>query len=145
MSVSTYSFKDVVATISHPSYGSYSIQGEGVGEILIAKSTERTATDIAADGSVMISKVEGNNGIVTIQAQQTSGLHKFLQGMFNYLVNADSSEWAQISMTVKSTNMGKTHYCSYGAFQKESDNPYQTQGQKVSWALPFADIQNIAA
>lgn len=141
--VNTYGFKDLAITISHPSYGSYSMQGEGVGEVTITKSTDRTAHDIAADGSVMVSKVEGNNGNAVIQTQQVSGIHKWMQGLFNYLVTATTDEWAEISLTITSTSMGKTHYCSYGAFQKESDNPYQSQGQRVSWTIMFADIQNI--
>jgi len=140
---STYGFKDVDATISHPSYGSYTLQGEGVGELSITKTTERTTHDVAADGSIMVSKIEGNNGNVVVQCQQTSGVHNWLQGLFNYLASADTDEWAQISLTVKANHMKKTHYCTYGAMQKEGDNPYQAQGQKISWTLMFADIQNL--
>ena len=63
----TYAFTDISATITHPAYTSFSIQGEGVGDITISKAQERTAHDIAADGSVMISKIAGNNGTITIK------------------------------------------------------------------------------
>ncbi len=72
---STYSFSDITATISHPSYGSYSLQGEGIGDMTISKTTDRSAHDVAADGHIMVSKIAGNNGSVTMNAQQTSGLH----------------------------------------------------------------------
>lgn len=140
---STYSFTDVVATISHPSYGSYSIQGEGIGDMTITKSTDRSVHDVASDGSIMTSKVAGNNGTVAINAQQTSSLHEWLQGLFNYLWQADTSEWAQISCTIEAPKMGKSFYCTGGAFTKEPDEPFQAQGQRVAWTLLFADIQRI--
>mgnify|MGYP000862666726 FL=1 len=141
--VSTYSFTDVNATINCPGYGSFSIQGEGVGEMNVSKTTDRSVHDVAADGSVMVSKIAGNNGSVTINAQQTSALHKFLQGLFNYCWQADTSVWTTISMTVEAPKMGKTYYCSGGSFVKEPDEPLQSQGQRVSWQILFADIQRI--
>jgi hypothetical protein len=141
--VSTYSFTDINATISHPSYGSYTIQGEGIGDLTVSKTTERSAHDVAADGSIMVSKIAGNNGAVAINAQQTSSLHQFLQGMFNYLWGADTSEWAQISCTIEAPKMGKTYYCTGGSFGKEPDEPFQSQGQRVAWNIMFADIQRI--
>lgn len=141
--ISTYSFTDITATISHPSYGDYSIQGEGIGDLTIAKTTDRSQHDVASDGSIMVSKIAGNNGTVTINAQQTSSLHKFLQGLFNYCWQADTSEWAQISMTVTAPKMGKTFYCTAGSFGKEPDEPFQAQGQRVAWTLMFADVQRI--
>ena len=140
---STYSFTDISATISHPSYGSVSLQGEGVGEMTVNKVTDRSVHDVASDGSIMTSKIAGNNGQVTINAQQTSPLHKWLHGLFNYLWQADTSEWAQITMTVEAPKMGKQHYCNGGSFLKETDNPYQSQGQRLAWTLLFADIKTL--
>lgn len=140
---STYSFTDISATISHPSYGSFSLQGEGVGEMTVNKVTDRSVHDVASDGSIMTSKIAGNNGQVTINAQQTSPLHKWLHGLFNYLWQADTSEWAQITMTVEAPKMGKQHYCNGGSFLKETDNPYQSQGQRLAWTLLFADIKTL--
>ena len=141
--VSTYSFTDVNATINCPGYGSFSIQGEGVGEMNVSKTTDRSVHDVAADGSVMVSKIAGNNGSVTINAQQTSALHAFLQGLFNYCWQADTSVWTTISMTIEAPKMGKTDYCWGGSFVKEADEPFQSQGQRVSWLILFADIQRI--
>lgn len=140
---STFSFTDIDATISHPSYGSYSIQGEGIGDMSITKLTDRSVHDVAADGSIMTSKIAGNNGNVTINAQQTSTLHNFLQGMFNYLWGASTDEWAKISLTIRAPKMQKTYYCTGGAFVKEPDEQFQSQGQKLPWVLLFNDIQRI--
>ena len=140
---STYSFTDVSIVISHASYGSFSLVGEGIGDVVVTKVTDRSVHDVASDGSIMTSKIAGNNGTVTLNAQQTSPLHEWLQGLFNYLWQADTSEWAQISCTIDAPKMGKQHYCTSGAFQKEADQPYQAQGQRLSWTLMFGDIQNI--
>lgn len=143
MAHSTYSFSDITATLSHPSYGSYSLAGEGIGDMTISKATDRTAHDVASDGHIMVSKIAGNNGSVAINAQQTSGLHNWLQGLFNYLVAAPTNEWAQISLTVTAPKMKKTYYCTGGAFVKEPDEPFQAQGQRVSWTILFADLQRL--
>lgn len=143
MAHSTYSFSDITATLSHPSFGSYSLAGEGIGDMTISKTTDRTAQDVASDGHIMMSKIAGNNGSVAINAQQTSGLHNWLQGLFNYLVAAPTNEWAQISLTVTAPKMKKTYYCTGGAFVKEPDEPFQAQGQRVSWTILFADLQRL--
>lgn len=143
MDHTTFSFTDINMTISHPSYGSYSVQGEGIGDMTISKATDRTVHDVAADGHIMVSKIAGNNGTVTINAQQTSSLHQFLQGLFNYCWGASTDQWAQISSTVTAPKMQKTYYCTGGAFVKEPDEPFQAQGQRVAWNLLFADIQRL--
>ena len=141
--VSTYSFTDVNATINCPGYGSFSIQGEGIGDMTVSKTTARSVHGVASVGSVMVSKIAGNNGSVSINAQQTSALHRFLQGMFNYCWQADTSAWTTISMTIEAPKMGKTYYCTGGSFGKEPDEPLQSQGQRVAWQILFADIQRI--
>ena len=85
MALSTYSFLDLSGSISHPTIGSYLFTGEGVGDINISMSTDRSAHDVASDGSVMVSKIAGNNGTITITAQQTSPLHfGFLIGIIPF-------------------------------------------------------------
>lgn len=139
----TYSFTDLEVTLSHPNYGSYSINGEGMGDLTISKATERTVHDVGADGNVMVTKIAGNNGKVTISTQQVSALNDFMQGLFNYLWSAKADQWSSISLTIRSPKMKKTYYCSKGAFVKEPDENFQIQGQKVSWIITFADIQRI--
>ena len=41
----TYSFEDTTVTINHPSIGSYSAYGTGIGEIAISMSNDITAHD----------------------------------------------------------------------------------------------------
>lgn len=143
MAFNTYSFTDVNITVEHPDYTSFSMQGEGVGDITISKSTDRTSHDVAADGTVMISKIAGNNGSINVNTQQTSALHTYMQNLFNYLWSADTDKWAQISITLRAPKMKQEIICSGCAFQKEADRPYQAQGQRISWNMLAADIQYV--
>ncbi len=142
MEHTTYSFTDSVGSISHSTVGDFIFTGEGVGSATIAKATERTVHDVAADGSIMVSKVAGNNGTVTIECQQTSPLQKWLQKWFNTLVLLPANEWATTTILLKNTTTGGSHKCTGVSPQKEGDIPYQAQGGRVTWVLMCADIQN---
>ena len=145
MSTSTYSFLDLAGAIAHPTFGAYLFTGAGVGEVNVTMATERTAHDTAADGSVMISKIAGNSGQISIQAQQTSDLHKWLLDWYNYLVVAPVSAWGQTAATLRNASDGTSHTASGISPQKVPDKPYQAQGQKVTWVLMCADVQSITA
>jgi len=143
MSTTTYSFGDVALVISHPAVGQYVAHGVGLGTITITMSTERTAHDVSADGSIMVSKIEGNNGSMAIQIQQTSEFNKWLLNLYNYLLTAPSSEWAQISSTVRSPNMGDLVIASDVSFQQRAELSYQAQGQQRTWNMMAADITEL--
>lgn len=141
MSYNTYSFETVNCILAHPSVGVKATQGEGLGSISIVMTNDRTAHDLAADGTVMVSKMPGRNGTVTITAQQTSDLHKWLVKWYNYLEAAAASEWAASSITIRSQVQGELTTCTGVSPQKLADRPYQAQGQTVTWNLMAADIQ----
>ncbi len=143
MEVTTYSFTDLAGSISHPTFGAYLFDGTGIGSVTISKATDRTAHDIAADGSVMVSKIAGNNGTVTIECQQTSAIHKWLLAWFNVLWQLPTSEWASTSLTLRNSATGTRHIISGVSPQKEPDTPYQSQGQRVTWTLMCAEITNL--
>lgn len=144
MENTTYSFIDTVGSISHPSIGAYILDGTGIGSLTISKATDRTAHDIAADGSVMISKVAGNNGTITIEIQQTTALHRWLMSAFSQVWGLETSEWAGFSIVVRNAATQTSHYCKGVSFQKEADTPYQSQGQRVTWTFMCAEITNMA-
>lgn len=141
--MSTYSFLDVTGSITHPSVGAYTFTGEGIGEMSVSMSTDRTAHDVAADGAVMVSKLAGSNGTITIQAQQTSSLHNWLLNWYNYLYAADTDEWAQSNILIRAPKMGRSHVATGVSPQKIGDTPYQAQGQRVTWTLMCADLQSL--
>jgi len=145
MAYTTYSFADVSMVISHPAVGQYVATGEGIGSITTTMTTDKSSHDVAADGSVMVSKIVGNNGTHTISVQQTSGLNKWLLKLYNYLMQAPTSEWAQIKITIRSPAMQDLIRSTGVSFQKLPDRPYQAQGQQVTWTLMAAEIDQSVA
>lgn len=142
--VTTYSFSDLLGSISHPGVGQYVFTGQGTGEITVAMASDRTSHDLAADGSVMISKMPGGNGTMTVQIQQTSPVHDWLLNWYNYITHADASEWGAATMLLRSVTMNRSHDALGVSPQKLGDTPYQAQGGKVTWTLMCANIQNMA-
>lgn len=136
----TYSFEDVTCSFEHPGVGAASSTGAGIGSISIAMANDKTAHDVAADGAVMISKLAGKNGTVAISVQQTSQLHKYFMKWYNYVDTAPASEWASMTITIKSNNLGDSSVCVGVSPQKLADRPYQAQGQQVTWNLMCAEI-----
>lgn len=139
--INVYSFTDVSVTISHPAVGQKVLNGEGLGSISVNMSNDRTVHDIAADGSVMPSKIKANNGVVSMSIQQTSSLHAWLLKWYNYLDTAPSSQWAKTQITIRSTTMGELITATGVSPQKLPDKPYQQQGQQIVWNMMAAGIQ----
>lgn len=143
MGFNTYSFLDLTGTISHPSVGVYTLTGAGIGEMTLTQLNDASAMDTAADGTVMISKMPTPTGTITIQAQQTSDLHNWLIKWYQYLQLAGSDEWAQSNILIRAPKMGRSHVATGVCPQKQSDTPYQVQGQRVTWTLLVADLKYI--
>ena len=141
--MNTYSFQDVNITISHALAGQYIANGEGIGSIGFNPTNDRTAHDVAADGTVMVSKIKAKNGTVAISIQQTSPLNKWLLKLFN-LLSADSTSpqnWAGIKIVTRSPNMGDLITATGVSFQKQADRAFKNQGEQVTWSLMAADLQ----
>ena len=136
-----YSFDDVNVTIIHPSVGQYIANGQGIGTLTITRANDNTAHELAADGSVMISKIKARNGNCAIAIQQTSDFHTWLKRWFNYLEFAAPSEWAETVIIVRSPNMQVLDTLTGVSPQKPGDQPFQQQGQNVTWTLMAADVQ----
>lgn len=139
----TYAFEDVSCVIKHPSVGTFDVNGEGAGSITFAMSGDVTEHDVAADGTVMVSKIRVSNGTIAIETQQTSSLHKWFTKAYNYLMGANAREWAEMSVMATSPAMQVTHDCAGVSFQKRGDKPYQAQGQRVTWTLMSANMKEI--
>lgn len=145
----TYSFKDLVGVLDSDLLSApYQIAGGniGVGRITIRMVTQRTEHDTAADGVVMPSYVPGASAEVTIEMQQTSDLHHELLSLYNLITTAadggDVSEWAGISLSLRTILDGSGHYLSGVSFQKIPDKPYEAKGQNVTWTLMAAYAVN---
>ena len=135
MKHSTYSFSDVSMVISHPKVGKYTITGEGVGSVTVSYANDLSQHDIAADGSVMTSKIITKNGTIALAIQQTSAAHKWLRKWQNYLMVAPTEEWTQTTAVIKNPSIGETINISGISPQKAADKAFQSAGQQATWNL----------
>lgn len=145
----TYSFKSLTGVLTNPVFGvSIPLTGGniGVGSITIRMTTTRTAQDVAADGTVMPSYIAGANGDVDIVVQETSVIHGELLDLYNQCVLAadgdDVTGWAATSISFTLLVDGSTHTLTGVSFEKIPDKPYEASGQKMTWKLMAADVQN---
>ena len=148
--MTNYSFKALVAVINHPLGGQFVIQGQlGAGQVTVDNMTDHTAIDMSADGNAMLSAIVGDNGMVTFECQQTSQLHIYFLNCWNLtnaaLQNGDATGANAMTATLRNTIDGTSHRCKGGGFGKIPPKPYAAQGQKITWALPFGDVQNLTA
>jgi hypothetical protein len=146
----TYSFKDLTGVITNTQFGfTILLSGGnvGFGELTITMTTERTTHDVAADGTVMPSYLAGDNGAVAISVQQTSGLHHQLLSLYNLCVlaanNDDVSAWASTVISFRTILDGSIHVLTGVSFGKIPDKPYHASGQKITWNLMAANVQNL--
>ena len=145
----TYSFKALTGVLVNPVFGvTVPLTGGniGAGQFGIAMASERTMHDVAADGTVMPSYVSANNGTLTVEAQESSVLHTAFLSLYNQAVLAaeadDVSGWAATVINFRMLTDGSQHTLSGVSFQKFPDKPYAAHGQRVTWTLMAADIQN---
>lgn len=146
--MTTYSFRDLTGAFVHPLAGTFILGGGnvGLGQITISMTQDRTVQDVAADGSVMVTYVSGDNGQATIEVQQTSSLHGFLVNWWNLCKTAadagDVSNWASATLTIRNLLDGSLHTFSGVSPGKFPDKVYAQQGQKITWTLPAARVIN---
>jgi len=145
MEHTTYSFLDLSGALAHSQLENYIFTGQGVGSVTVAYATDKSAHDLAADGVVMVSKLAGHQGTITIVCQQTSALHKWLLKALNKLFELPTSEWAQMSATLRNTSDGTSHVATGISFGKHPDKAYAAAGGSVTWVLWAAYIKSDAA
>jgi hypothetical protein len=147
----TYSFKALTGVINNPIFG-YTIVlaggNIGFGQLTVTMGTERSSHDVAADGTVMVSYVAGDNGELTFECQETSILHQQLLELYNLCLTAanagDVSSWAANNCSIRSLMQdGAMHVATGVSFHKFPDKPYAAQGQKVTWRLMAANLINM--
>jgi Bacteriophage KPP10, Structural protein ORF10 len=144
----TYSFKDSSGAFTHPLAGAFLFAGQkGMNQMQIAMATEKTAHDVASDGAVMVSFISGDNGSVAIEVQQTSDFHTFMLAWYNLIKAAadsgDVSSWASAAITIRNGVDGSVHVATGVSPSKIPDKVYTAQGQRITWNLMAADIQNV--
>jgi hypothetical protein len=139
----TFAFEDLAVVFTHPSKGSLTLTGAGIVSATVSRSTDVTAHDLAADGSVMASKIQARNGTLTLVLQQTSAGANWLRKLNQYLEVAASSEWTQGVCSISSKVMGVDVMCTGVSPQKTPDAAYQAAGQQVSFAYMCQTIAGV--
>lgn len=146
----TYSFKALVGVLVNAIFGvTIPLTGGsiGAGAFRVRMATERTVHDVAADGTVMVSYVAGDNGSVEVECQESSVLHQQLLALYNLALlaanNDDVSGWAATVISFRMLTDGSQHLFSGVSFQKFPDKPYEAHGQKVTWNLMAANVVNL--
>lgn len=140
MAFNTYSFKNVTVVIEHPSIGSMSTEGDGVGSISIAMSNDKSSHNLAADGTVMISKIAGSNGTVAIAVQQVSQSNEYLKKLYNYCEANEDSSFAATTIRITDKNANDIYTCTGVTPQKLADAKYAAQGDLRTWNMLAAEI-----
>jgi hypothetical protein len=147
--MTTYSFKDTSGVISGPTIVTpFSLFGQiGLGQFIVAMTTDHTVFDTAADGTIMGSAIPGDSGQLSIEMQQTSNLYDFLWQTYNGLKTAmllgNVTNWLGMSITIRNIVDGSSHNLTGVGFGKPPDKVYAAQGQRITWVLPAADIQTV--
>lgn len=137
----TYSFEDTTLTISHPSVGTYSAYGTGIGQLTVAMSNDITAHDVAADLAVVVSKMPKNNGTVALEVLQSSDFNEWLKKYYNYVMTSETSEFARATMVITNHSTGDSYICTGVSPQKMADNNFQSQAQNRTWTMMCAHIE----
>jgi hypothetical protein len=120
-----------------------SFNGQAAGSITVARANDVTQHDVAADGSVMASKIRTRNGTITIVVQQTSTGAAFLRKLNAYLETAHSSEWTRAVCSVVSKEQGVNISCSGVSPQKTPDSAFAQAGAQISFAYMCQTITGV--
>ncbi len=146
----TYAFKSLTGVMVNPVFGiTIPLTGGniGAGAFSVTMAQERTGHDVAADGTVMVSQIAGDNGTMDIECQESSILHQQLLALYNQCLLAasqdDVSGWAATSISLRMLTDGSQHIFTGVSFVKFPDKPYQAHGQRVTWRLMVANAINM--
>lgn len=135
-----YSFEDTTCIISHPNFGTYSAYGSGIGSLAVSYSNDVTAHDVAADQTVVVSKMVRRNGTVTFNVTQASDFNSWLRRFASFIEDADSDQFALATITIQNKTTGDSYYCTGVSHRKKADNNFQSQAQERSWEMMCANI-----
>jgi hypothetical protein len=145
--MSTYAFKNIVGSFTHPLVGAYPFAGQiGLKQITVSNHVDRGVIDVASDGAIMISYVAGANGSCDMEMQQQSSLHEFLTNWANTVFttsdNGDATLFAAASLRIKDLLSGESKTLT-GVFPvKIPDVPYGNTGGNVTWRILAANVSS---
>lgn len=139
--MSTYSFKDVNATILGPG-GAFSL-GNGAAPaeegITVEMAEDKDTMVIGADGAVMHSLHAGQGGTITVRLLKTSPTNKLLQVMYD-LQTISSALHGQNTITIINAASGDVITGLEAAFRRQPSITYAKEGGVLEWAFNVGRI-----
>lgn len=137
----TYSFSDHNIVLAPVGYPVYQISGQGLGSIGFDYESPNSMNSRAADGNVITSKIQADNGSLHLTVQQTSYLHTWLKGAFNFLNAADPSLWAASAITISTISGFELVLATGVSFEKRAPITYEAQVGMLTWTFLAQSIQ----
>lgn len=133
----SYSFMDVVASLSGPT-GATPLRGGNAEEgITITPFEDKNTMTVGADGAVMHSLHAGRAVTVTVRLQKTSPINAVLRNMFN-AQQASSALWGKNVITVTDVARGDAVTVTGCAFKTLPENSWAKDGNILEWAFDGA-------
>jgi hypothetical protein len=142
--MSTYSFKDVMATLTGPSgivnlgYGS-AVSDEGIS---VDVTGDKNTMMIGADGSGMHSLHADSSGSVVVRYLKVSPQNQILMAMYDEQSEA-SPLWGQNTIVVVQLASGDMTTASQCAFKRKPNLNYKKDGDIVEWAFESINVNSV--
>lgn len=133
--MTTYSFKDVKASISGPGGAGIPL-GDGAGAseegITVSMTEEKTTSVVGADGALMHSLHAGNMGSMTVRLLKTSPVNAQLSQLYN-AQQQSSALWGLNVIMITNPATGDVVTGTQMAFVKQPDLAYAKDGNNNEW------------
>lgn len=142
--MSTYSFIDVVASLSGPGgtvqlgYGAATAE-EGISVEMV---DDKNTMQIGAGGEGQHNLHAGNAGTITVTCLKNSPTNAQMMAMYNYQKQS-SARWGQNVLSLRNVVSGDTITAVEGAFKKAPKNAFSKDGPMMEWVLDFVKIEQM--
>lgn len=144
MRAATYSFIDVVASLTGPTgtadlgYDAATAE-EG---ITIAPMEDKNGMTVGADGSVMHSLHAGNAGLITVRLLKTAPGNALLMAYYD-AQRANSTLWGKNVITVRNKTSNDTVTALFCAFKRVPDLTFAKDGGINEWTFDCGNIGRV--
>lgn len=133
----TYSFLAVQATLVAPSMsfdiGSSGVAAEG---IRLAMVGEKDVMTIGADGDGMHTLIASDASNCEVHLLKDAPGNSMMNALYNFQ-KTSSANWGQIQISIANNVMGDSIVLAGGAFAKQADIVYATEGVMNIWSFKF--------
>ena len=134
--MATYSFQDIMASITGPNgtvtLGAGSASSDG--GISIVMVEDKSTMTIGADGAVMHSLHAGKGANVTVRLLKTSPTNQLLSQMYA-LDTSGSGVYGFNTISVRDLQLNDVVVCQQCAFAKFADITYAKEGGEMVWTF----------